>query len=575
MLCDEETSRRTTGEVVYEALAPIKVKGKANPIPIFKPVPRDTTTQVGLTREKKIHFPWYDSPMDGSVVTGADIVSSSKAKALQLCSVNQWAGIVKVQKMLGGPFNRQIHHVNQTIPEGGSRAKAPSGSPFAEGGIVVIEGPTGLGKIELAEHIVTHCAMHFHMMPIFGTMGPRPGQSTRMAIELLRSTVAVFRHVGSNLPADDSEAFEQVVPPHLRSTVPPLRDLLRGQASSKTANEIFEMAVRVVIALLVLLKKQTPVLVILQFEHGTSLFPRTTLEDQKIFWKMTANVAQLVQKEKSIAGMILCREADKSNVAVKQAIDQNSFLALKGLNEENILEYMSNYLHTPEATIPPQLKQFVGQVTMGNPLYIRETLDQLIEGQQLQMKSGKQVVMAPGALNQVDIAAWNHTAMVGGTVCQLESLDPIQAAALKVSTCFENTFTLPDLAASNCSQWGGATHFDLLRLFAATRKLVSMGFLEAVDTPAKQVSPRVPDDEQSRPSEAPFGTTQHFRMQSLLIRTVGAALVLEARKRSVKRNALIDRVLQSELPKRLAELSAKKSATHIPWYYERALRRMQ
>ncbi|OLP71025.1 hypothetical protein AK812_SmicGene48426, partial [Symbiodinium microadriaticum] len=43
--------------------------------------------------------------------------------------------------------------------------------------------------------------------------------------------------------------------------------------------------------------------------------------------------------------------------------------------------------------------------------------------------------------------AWNHTAMVGGTVCNIESLDPIEMAALKMSTCFEGPFTLPDLAA--------------------------------------------------------------------------------------------------------------------------------
>ena len=201
-----------------------------------------------------------------------------------------------------------------------------------------------------------------------------------------------------------------------------------------------------------------------------------------------------------------------------------------------------------------------------------------------QVKSG---ASASAALDKIDIAAWSHTAMVGGTVCNIESLDPIevwkcphwknqgrdgfskvfhrsvffwktmqnlswwgessgmileiafemlkgsfrrfighssgirwlqyclsiqsvalQMAALKMSTCFEGSFTLPDLAArtglrgcekkyctkigeqmygwfyiplypmnshyilasagwfnvqswGSCSQWGGATHFDL------------------------------------------------------------------------------------------------------------------
>merc|ERR1719436_743831 len=117
--------------------------------------------------------------------------------------------------MLGGSFNKAVHGEDQTIPTTAPRVKAPAGSPFAEGGILVIEGPTGLGKVELAEHIVTHCATQFQMMPIFGTMGPRPGENLRMAVELLRSTVGVFRHLNASVPADDVQVLVQVVPPEL------------------------------------------------------------------------------------------------------------------------------------------------------------------------------------------------------------------------------------------------------------------------------------------------------------------------------------------------------------------------
>merc|ERR1712176_184037 len=115
-----------------------------------------------------------------------------------------------------------------------------------------------------------------------------------------------------------------------------------------------------------MLKKQTPVLVVLQFAHGTSLFPKTNYEDQQIFWKMTADLTKLVQREKQIAGLILCREADKDNAAVKHAMGSNSFVALNGLSEENIPEYMANYLNVPEAAVPPQLRRFVSEVTLGN-----------------------------------------------------------------------------------------------------------------------------------------------------------------------------------------------------------------
>lgn len=37
---------------------------------------------------------------------------------------------------------------------------------------------------------------------------------------------------------------------------------------------------------------------------------------------------------------------------------------------------------------------------------------------------------ATAALDKIDIAAWSHTAMVGGTVCNIESLDPIEVGKL-------------------------------------------------------------------------------------------------------------------------------------------------
>ncbi|CAJ1351668.1 unnamed protein product [Effrenium voratum] len=488
VLTDEETSKHSTGEVVFKALAPIKVKGKANPISIFQPMPREAAGVCGLTIDRKIRFPWYDNLLDGSTLTSKDAVATAKAKVSHLCSIQKWPPNVRVAEMLGGPFNKAVHAPEQAV---GSttvgRVKAPSNSPFAEGGLVVIEGVTGVGKIELAEHIVTHCAMQFQTMPVFGTMGPRPGESTRMAIELLRSTVAVYRTTSTSIASDDVQALEKILPPQYASSIDVLRDLLMGRVLADTA-AVLEVALKVIISLLAGLRNKTGTLVILQFEQGTSLFEKTAREDLAIFWRFTSELSILVAKEKSISGLVIVREANHEQQCVKDAIASGTLLSLRGLNEEHILEYMANYLGIPEEAVPPPLRRFVSQVTMGNPLYIRETLDQLIEEGSLKVKAGSSAILS-AALDKIDIAAWNHTAMVGGTVCNIESLDPIEMAALKMSTCFEGPFTLPDLAASTCSQWGGSTHFDLLRLFRATRKLVSRGFIDKVSPPTRD-SPR-------------------------------------------------------------------------------------
>merc|ERR1719487_599260 len=81
-------------------------------------------------------------------------------------------------------------------------------------------------------------------------------------------------------------------------------------------------------------------------------------------------------------------------------------------------------------------------------------------------------------LDLVELYTWGHTRMVGSTVDLLESLDPLESAVLKMSTCFLGSFTLADLAASTCSTWGGAQYFDLLRLWKALRNLVKQQIVE-------------------------------------------------------------------------------------------------
>jgi len=585
ILCDEETSRYSTGEILFKELPRIKVKGKANPIPIFKPQARDWIEPPGLTREATIRFPWYDHPIDGAMISVPDIVADSKVKVVELCSVTRWEGIAKVNEMLGSGFDKALHTGTATIPAGGrAKAQAPAGSPFADGGMVVLEGPSGLGKVELAEHMITHCATQFNMMPVFGTMGPRPGEVTRIVRELLRSTLAVFRHLDRSVPDDDAQALAKVIPEKVASSLVVLQELLNSKASTMPGNgkttDVFDLGVKAVIELLKALSKKTPILVVLLFANGTSLFRKTTAADLKIFWALTAEIFALIKEDSQIAGLVMVKERDESSPAVKHALEHNSYLCLQGLTEDSFVEqYISNHLSVPEQGIPVKLREFVSQVTLGNPLYIRETLAQLIADDHLKVKKGSSAELSANTFERIEIASWNHTQMVGSTTCILESLEPIEASALKMSTCFENPYTLPDLAASNCSQWGGATHFDLLRLFRATRKLVDLGIIQEVSAPNNSVVDA--NDANSAPKRTVdkmdniYGMTQYYQMKGLLVKTVGAAMVLEAQKKSVKRNALIDRVLKQDLPERMRELQEKKSVVHIPWYYERALRRMQ
>lgn len=594
---DVATKNRCTPEVIFNALTPFRVKNKDEMVLVFEPVKKDTILNVGLTPARTICFPWHDHPFGGGQVVGKGMSAPTSTNMRQLCSVRSWEGILLVNEMLGSPFNKALHEQAPLVEvDKPASAKAPAGSPFTEGGVLIIESHDGMGRVDLAEHIVVFTSVNLKVLPVFGSMGPRPGDSVRLAVELIKSCLQVYRAVTpGSIPDDDFQALEQLVPDQ-NVYLPILRQVLKESSYKTTRANTLDAALEVVISLLRTLVKTTPILLTMQFEYGTSLFPKN-LEDGPIFWKAVTRLCDLVigelQQNKSgnnkpLVMMIICRDADDDNVAVQFARSKvpSTFMHLNSLTEENILEYMSNYMNVPEQMVPQALRQFVSKVTSGNPLFIRETINKLQENHisvQLGANNMPKQIDVKG-MDDVAIATWQETAMVGGTVCLLESLDPLEAAVLKMSTCFQRTFTLPDLAASTCSRWADATRFDFLRLFKAIRKLVQSNIIEAEFTEEEKVAPapRDPNAVVARTSSGSGANQpsikmrkiQCFHTRNMLIRAVGGAMVLEAQKKTVKRQALIDRALGRKLSDRMAILAAKKNNTHIPWYYEQAFRMM-
>ena len=50
---------------------------------------------------------------------------------------------------------------------------------------------------------------------------------------------------------------------------------------------------------------------------------------------------------------------------------------------------------------------------------------------------GECIIRTPD-LETIRVADWKHTAMVGGAICLIESLDPQESAVVKMATVFEN-----------------------------------------------------------------------------------------------------------------------------------------
>eukprot|EP00930_Biecheleria_cincta_P059417 TRINITY_DN4515_c0_g1_i5.p1 TRINITY_DN4515_c0_g1~~TRINITY_DN4515_c0_g1_i5.p1 ORF type:complete len:1061 (-),score=178.45 TRINITY_DN4515_c0_g1_i5:334-3474(-) len=578
ILCDDKTKLRCSTEIIFNAMAPIKVKGKSAFIPIFQPAAKEADAVVGLTSEMKISFPWHESPFgDMSSLTAGEYQEA----VIRLCSIKSWQGIRRACEMLGGDFKNEIHNDQAVpIPERGS---LPPNGPFAKGGVVVLEGPTGIGKTEVAEHMVTHALVTFRAFPVFGSMGPRPGDAVKLGAQLLESTIGIFRATRV-LPANQFEAVKTLAGAKFSDKLPSLKQIIeqggsKDQLSNEKSKELLEISLEVVVHLLTEFSQTSSVIMSLQFEYGTSLFPKK-FEDQTIFWNaVTTLYSDFIKPQpassKPRVMILVCRDSQPPrapwNAAVEHAKGMKTLLSLEGLDEDAISQYVSSYLNLPpDSLVPPPLRHFVSQVTLGNPLYIRETIDELsVHHIQLNQGAGGQIrSVEVKDIDKVNVSEWGHTQMVGNTVCRLEALDPLESAVLKMSTCFVGAFTLGDLSASTCPRWADSTNLDFLLLFQAIRNLLQVDMIESVDPPTDDLRSS-PIEEVTDPNARKL---QYFQTRNLLIRQVGGAMVLEVQKKSVKRQALIDRALLRELPIKMAKLATKRKQQHIPWYYEVHLR---
>jgi hypothetical protein len=442
------------------------------------------------------------------------------------------------------------------------------GDLFSKGGVLVLCGPDGLGQTELCEYVAANSIRRFNMAPLFATVGPRPGEKLKPVRELLKSTLAALRQADTNLSMDEGDVLARLAPPELATYLDRLKPLMKGeQTKHEDEDAIFEKGVDMAVVLVKKLLEKRPVLAALVFNTGTNLYEKTSAQDTACFWQLVDKLYALAmanngqQNQRPLVVIINCRDPNQDNQAVKLAVKHGWYLETHPLSDEGITEYMSKCLNVREPQIPKLLQQFVTKITLGNPLYIRETTDQLVHHGHVEVFRDSKTGASEGLycnqdLESITIADWAHTAMVGRTICLLESLDPLDAAVVKMSTVFQNCFNMADLIASGMSRWSGSTRLDALRLYNSVQKVVGLGIIEAISNPTRE-------------ELAPFaGDSELYRLDNVLIRKVAGAMVLEEQKKAVKRQALVDRVLAKKLPQQMLELHKKKAVPHIPWYYQ-------
>jgi hypothetical protein len=310
------------------------------------------------------------------------------------------------------------------------------------------------------------------------------------------------------------------------------------------------------------LMRERPVCCIISLRSGSNIFPsQRQQEDETVFWDVVHKLAEIAKSHDNHANALMLvlvtrGVLDDCPATFKKLVSADHYVRLSPLSDQSVMEMMTKQLNVPQANLPTDLHRFVATITRGNALFIRETIDQLIAHSHVEVDQASSSVRHTQDLESINIKEWANTAMVGNTICLLESLDPLPAAVVKMATVFQGIFTVGDLAASSCSRWSGAHYLNTFRVFYSVHQLLGKKILERADQN---------DDKEFLGDGV---TIECFKLTSVLVRKVADAMLLEAQKKAIKRQALIDRVLLKELPPRMAEVKRKKMIQHIPWYYQ-------
>jgi len=141
------------------------------------------------------------------------------------------------------------------------------------------------------------------------------------------------------------------------------------------------------------------------------------------------------------------------------------------------------------------------------------------------------------------------------------------------TTTTTNHYILPKKHKNH--RWSGATKFDALRLFYALSQLVEMQILSIDGEHSREHLINIGEIhdgeltlEEEMEVERKIELFGPFKLTNVLVRKVASSMVLEAQKKSIKRQALMDRCLAKQLPEKLELLRIKKAQIHIPWYYQ-------
>mmetsp|Transcript_49122 Transcript_49122/g.106831 ORF Transcript_49122/g.106831 Transcript_49122/m.106831 type:complete len:1016 (-) Transcript_49122:54-3101(-) len=527
MLVDEVTRNHCIAEVPCKASLPIPDEKKDMLVAVFEPEVLVSREEVGLCHDGRVNFPWE--------VVGATVGGTSK-----IAEIVRWPEKQKLQQLVDD------QHC----------------------GLIVMSGEKGTGKTELIELAITETLTNFGGVPIFCTEDWRPRHPSRLVREMLYSSVAALQCIDEQLPREPLAALAELAGGDMQDFVRTLQPDLSVPGDHWSTREVedeghgCQKGIDLTMQLLRRILEHRPAIVAVTRHEGSSLCVKAPPEQDDILWLILERLRKLqcsgIRNPLTVLlAMRRSMESCPSRLSDIISEDGNSeVIRLLPWSGSSIREYIGRVLNIEEERIPLSMEYYVECITGGNALFVAETINALLRQGHLTPASTASDV----DWECINVAEWTSTVMVARTVSMLEALEPLQLAVVKMASVFDGPFKFVDLSASHCSSWGGATLFDVVRLFHAVKVLKARGIIETVE---------IPSEASEAEGEVPVDNTQEsYRLASPLIKMVAFTLISKVRRAAVKRQALVNRAVKLFLPIHLENLQGKKAIPHVPWYYQ-------
>ena len=605
VLVDSATFEQTKSDLDYNVLEPVLLKGKANLIPVYEPKSKGVLCEILSAKfhpRGSIHQLLEENPKPGMLAYAYSVMDSFDNLLQEIEDEGQKFEIenslLEKDPLVECTSWKELKFTRRILEES-----------FGVGGTIVFGGQSGLGKDQLSHVVVdsVKAATKNRARLVQATDQGVPRDRARPIIEFFEACLLVSAdlHKAASkieglswlagmddlsplvlLGIEENNGVLDI--PNLNNwtalslPTPKYRGVRRsffdGSVASVPTSYSDETRAPMEAGLLDICEQiackiiqYVPLVCILKISRGTSLF---NIVKNPTFWRLVERMSRLsfMNGENSMTVVLLCRSTEEAFGYVHA---EAKLVELQPLGRTTIEEYVGKILKLDvdgANNIPHDLIDFVEDLTRGNPLYIIETLEQLVVQQSIVRGKRGFVSVNCDLGKDVCVADWSHTSMVGRVICQLEALGPQEAAIVKMATVFEGPFSVLDIAASLKSPFTKACRFDNYRMYRTCARLVQIGILAEIphllgDPDAVPVNDMSRFSKDTDPSFIEgMSKIPMFILDNFLIRKVAGGVILKKQALKVKRQAMMHRVINKEVPLRLEAHRNRINSLHLPYY---------